>query len=100
MSRIVLITTGGTIASRHDPKSGHTVASVGGDDLRRTLHDKLDGIDLVVDEFCNVGRGVGCVLFGGAEVLVLPEAAVAGRSLALVGLGAGGLRRLHVDYYT
>jgi len=55
MTRIVLITTGGTIASRHDPAGGHTVASVGGDALRRGLHDPLEGIDLVVDEFCNVG---------------------------------------------
>lgn len=55
MSRIVLVTTGGTIASRHDPKSGHTAASVDGDSLRRSLHDPLDGIDLAVDEFCNVG---------------------------------------------
>jgi len=55
MSRISLVTTGGTIASRHDAKSGHTVANVGGDDLRRTLHDRLEGIDVVVDDFCNVG---------------------------------------------
>lgn len=55
MSRIVLVTTGGTIASRHDPQSGHTVASVGGDALRHTLHDRLNGIELAVDEFCNVG---------------------------------------------
>jgi L-asparaginase len=55
MSRIVLVTTGGTVASRHDPKSGHTTASVGGDHLRQSLRDPLDGVDLVVDEFCNVG---------------------------------------------
>ncbi len=55
MSRIVLVTTGGTIASRHDSNSGHTVASVGGDMLRQTLNDRLEGIDLAVDEFCNVG---------------------------------------------
>lgn len=55
MSKVVLVTTGGTIASRHDPQSGHTVASVGGDALRHTLHDSLDGVELAVDEFCNVG---------------------------------------------
>src|SRR6185437_8669863 len=54
MSRIVLVTTGGTIASRHDRKSGHSAASVDGDSLRESLHDPLDGIDLVVDEFCKV----------------------------------------------
>ena len=55
MSKIVLVTTGGTVASRHDPKSGHTAASVDGDSLRQSLHDPLTGVDLVVDEFCNVG---------------------------------------------
>jgi L-asparaginase len=55
MSRIVLVTTGGTVASRHDPQSDHTAASVDGDSLRQSLHDPLDGVDLVVDEFCNVG---------------------------------------------
>jgi L-asparaginase len=54
MSKIVLVTTGGTVASRHDPKSGHTAASVDGSRLRESLHDPLDGVDLVVDEFCNV----------------------------------------------
>ena len=55
MSKIVLVTTGGTVASRHDPKSGHTAASVDGVSLRQSLRDPLDGVDLVVDEFCNVG---------------------------------------------
>jgi L-asparaginase len=55
MSRIVLVTTGGTVASRHDPRSGHTAASVDGDSLRQSLHDPLAGVDLVVDEFCNIG---------------------------------------------
>ncbi len=50
MSKIVLVTTGSTIASRHDPKSGHTAASVDGDSLRESL-----GVGLVVDEFCSVG---------------------------------------------
>jgi L-asparaginase len=31
------------------------VASVGGEALRNTLHDRLDGIELTVDDFCNVG---------------------------------------------
>jgi len=55
MSKIVLVTTGGTVASRHDPKSGHTAASVDGDSLRQSLRHPLEGIDLAVDEFCNVG---------------------------------------------
>jgi L-asparaginase len=55
MAKVTLITTGGTIASKRDAKSDHTVASVAGEDLKRMLHDPLDGIDIEVDEFCNVG---------------------------------------------
>ncbi|MGI3900784.1 MAG: asparaginase [Janthinobacterium lividum] len=55
MSGIVLITTGGTIASRYDRERGVTVATVGGDELRKSLHDTLDGIEITIDEFCNIG---------------------------------------------
>lgn len=55
MRRICLITTGGTIASRRESKSGHVVASLSGPDLRSMLHDPLEGIELTVDEFCNIG---------------------------------------------
>lgn len=55
MHRIVLISTGGTIASRHDPDRGHTVATMSGEDLLRGLHEKLHGVQLEVDEFCNLG---------------------------------------------
>ena len=54
MRKIYLITTGGTIASRRDEKTGHVVAAVSGSELRATLHDPLAGIELKVDEFCNV----------------------------------------------
>jgi L-asparaginase len=55
MKRICLITTGGTIASRRDEKTGHVIAGISGQELRAMLHDPLPGIDLEVDEFCNVG---------------------------------------------
>jgi L-asparaginase len=55
MRKICLITTGGTIASKLDPRSGHVTASVTGDELRRRLEDPLAGIALTVEEFCNVG---------------------------------------------
>jgi L-asparaginase len=55
MPLIRLVTTGGTIASRYDAAKASTIASVSGDDLRRTLHDPLEGIALEVDEFCNLG---------------------------------------------
>ncbi|WP_414474747.1 asparaginase [Microvirga sp. M2] len=35
--------------------SDHVVSSVSGADLKRTLHDPLDGIEINVDEFCNIG---------------------------------------------
>jgi L-asparaginase len=55
MKRIRLITTGGTIASRRDEKTGHVIAGISGRELRAMLHDPLPGIDLEVDDFCNVG---------------------------------------------
>jgi L-asparaginase len=55
MKRICLITTGGTIASRRDEKTGHVIAGISGQELRAMLHDPLPGIDLEVDDFCNVG---------------------------------------------
>lgn len=55
MKKVFLITTGGTIASKRDAASGHVTSSVSGPELRAVLHDPLDGIELVVEEFCNVG---------------------------------------------
>lgn len=55
MTRICLLTTGGTIASRSDAKSGDVTASVKGNDLFAMLYDPLNGIDVEVEEFCNIG---------------------------------------------
>lgn len=55
MAKISLITTGGTIASRRDPSSDQVLASVSGVELRASLHDSLEGIELSVDEWCNIG---------------------------------------------
>jgi L-asparaginase len=55
MPQITLITTGGTIASRLDATGRDVVASVSGADLRATLHDPLEGIEITIDEFSNVG---------------------------------------------
>ncbi|MBN9024678.1 MULTISPECIES: asparaginase [Kaistia] len=55
MPKIALITTGGTIASRLDADGRDVVASVTGAALRETLHDPLDGIEITVDEFSNIG---------------------------------------------
>lgn len=55
MKRVCLLTTGGTIASRRQPDSGDVIADVGGPELRAMLRDPLPGIELQVEEFCNVG---------------------------------------------
>lgn len=55
MRRVVLITTGGTIASSRDRQSDRLVANVSGGELRSRLRDPLEGIDIVVDDFCSVG---------------------------------------------
>ena len=55
MKKVFLLTTGGTIASKRDAASGHVTSSVGGAELRAVLHDPLEGIELAVEEFCNVG---------------------------------------------
>jgi L-asparaginase len=54
MRRVCLITTGGTIASRMEPDSGHVTASLDGAALRNMLGDGLENIHIVVDEFCKV----------------------------------------------
>lgn len=55
MKNVVLITTGGTIASRAATAGGDVVAAVSGDALRATLHAPLDGIGIRVDDFCSIG---------------------------------------------
>ncbi len=55
MARIQLITTGGTIASRPGGARSDVVAEMSGEELRAGLHDRLEGIELAVDDFCRVG---------------------------------------------
>ena len=54
MRKVCLITTGGTIASRTEPDSGHVTASLDGRELGKLLGGGLEGIEVVVDEFCKV----------------------------------------------
>jgi L-asparaginase len=53
--KVFLVSTGGTIASRHDKARGHVAAAASGGELMELLHDPLRGIEVDVDEFCNVG---------------------------------------------
>jgi L-asparaginase len=55
MKKITLITTGGTIASRRNEQTGNVTSGVSGAELRAMLHDPLPGIELLVEEFCNIG---------------------------------------------
>ncbi|MGR3464394.1 asparaginase [Limimaricola sp.] len=51
MTGVTLISTGGTIASRHSEDEGAVVAGLGGSALLAALHDPLDGIEVRVVEF-------------------------------------------------
>jgi L-asparaginase len=51
MTGVTLISTGGTIASRHSEAEGAVVAGLGGSALLAALHDPLEGIDVRVEEF-------------------------------------------------
>ena len=51
MRHVTLISTGGTIASRHSDEAGAVVAGLGGSALLANLHDPLDGIEVRVEEF-------------------------------------------------
>jgi L-asparaginase len=55
MTKVVLVSTGGTIASRVDAARGHVSAAASGDELVQLLHDPLHGISVEIDEFCTIG---------------------------------------------
>ncbi|WP_341211508.1 asparaginase [uncultured Limimaricola sp.] len=51
MTGVTLISTGGTIASRHSEAEGAVTASLAGTALMEMLHDPLTGIEVRVEEF-------------------------------------------------
>ncbi|EKE71759.1 asparaginase [Celeribacter baekdonensis] len=51
MKNVTLIATGGTIASSADKAAGAVNAGLTGEALLRSLHDPLDGISVVVENF-------------------------------------------------
>jgi L-asparaginase len=55
MPNLILVTTGGTIASRRDTAHGYVTASIGGHELLGLLPAPLPGVAVEIDEFCNVG---------------------------------------------
>src|SRR5918996_1158949 len=52
--KVVLIGTGGTIASRHDPKLGRTVASQRGEDLLAQVPQLAEVAAIEIDDFATV----------------------------------------------
>lgn len=55
IKKIVVVTTGGTIASRNNASGGHKEANVTGEDLLNTLHEQPANVEVVVDEFSSIG---------------------------------------------
>jgi len=55
VTRIVVLATGGTIASRFSAEHGAVIAGVGGDELVRSLAGFAPTVEVVTEQFCNVG---------------------------------------------
>lgn len=55
MTRVALLTTGGTIASSRAAGTDRVEANISGERLRASLHDPLEGIGLDVEEFASIG---------------------------------------------
>ena len=55
MTKVVVLGTGGTIASRFSAGHGAVIAGVGGDELVRGLGNFAPTVDVVTEQFCNVG---------------------------------------------
>ncbi|MBX6321733.1 MAG: asparaginase [Rhodospirillaceae bacterium] len=53
--KVVVVTTGGTIASRHDSGRGAVLATVKGRELIEALPEPPPDVAVEVSEFCNVG---------------------------------------------
>ncbi len=53
--KIVVVSTGGTIASRFDPAQGRVIAVQRGEDLVKMVPQAKDIADIEVENFCNVG---------------------------------------------
>lgn len=55
MTRVVVLGTGGTIGSRFSDEHGAVIAGVGGDELLRNLGHFASTVDVVTEQFCNLG---------------------------------------------
>ena len=55
MTRVIVLATGGTIASRYSADQGAVVASVSGEELVRSLDGVAWGIEIITEQFSNIG---------------------------------------------
>ena len=55
MTRIVVLATGGTIASRFSQHHGAVIAGVSGEELVRGIEGLATSVEIVVEQFCNIG---------------------------------------------
>jgi len=55
MTHVVVLATDGTIGSRFGAERGAVIAGVGGDELVRDLGHFSPTVDVVTEQFCNVG---------------------------------------------
>jgi L-asparaginase len=55
MTRVVVLGTGGTIGSRFSDEHGAVIAGVGGDELLRNHGHFASTVDVVTEQFCNLG---------------------------------------------
>ncbi|MEN8492188.1 asparaginase [Brucella melitensis] len=53
--RILIVSTGGTIASRYDPQTDSLLSVSTGKELLSSLGALAPAVDVVLDEFCNLG---------------------------------------------
>lgn len=53
--KVVVVTTGGTIASRYDPEADALMSVTSGADLIAMLGGRAPNVETIVEEFCNLG---------------------------------------------
>jgi L-asparaginase len=53
--RVVVLATGGTIASRFSPRDGAVVAGVSGEELVRGISGFGSSVEITTEQFCNIG---------------------------------------------
>jgi L-asparaginase len=55
MPHVIILATGGTIASRFSPRDGAVIAGVSGEELVRGLSGFGSSVEITTEQFCNIG---------------------------------------------